>query len=295
MATPRVLLLGAAGQLGTGVGEILRLAGIEMVPVVRSEFEAGSESVTSLERFGRLDYLINCIAFHKVDQCEREPNLAFDINVRFVRDLALFCNRQGASLIQISTDYVYDGKTQAPYLETDRTDPLNVYGISKLAGEKMVLAYATRPFVFRVSSLFGFSGRANHSMNFVDKMLTQAASGESIRVIEDQVMSPTYTEDAARAMAAIITRNDRNYGLYNVCNSGSCSWYEFACKIFELSSISVEIAKAAYDNFHSKVTRPQFCSMNNDKINRIHEMPHWEVALANYIKKRAQREGADIV
>ena len=293
MRHARVLLLGAAGLLGTAIKKIFLSQNIEVTGLTRAEFDASHDKVDKLDQYGEHEYLINCIAFHKVDQCEHEISSAFDLNCRFVHDLALYCSEHVSTLIHVSTDYVFDGSKPGPYSETDMAEPLNVYGISKLAGEKAALAYSRRSFVLRVSSLFGHRSTMNQPPHFVDKILSQASKGTLIKVIDDQIMSPTFTDDVARAMEAIIKNRMSDYGLYHCSNSGECSWFEFAEEILRQAELEAEIHPVSVKEFHSSVRRPQFCSLNNDRINALYKMRHWTEALSLYMKNREVVRGGN--
>ena len=279
-----VLLLGAAGQLGTAISKVFDEGGIKLSALTRAGFDADSDIVpVRLTPYREYDYLINCIAYHKVDQCEDNASQSFKINAELVHNLARFCSANDITFIHISTDYVFDGFKREAYVEQDLPSPLNVYGTSKLAGEMLARAYAPKHFVLRVSSMFGEKTADITNVNFVEKMVDAAKRGEPLKVIDDQMISPTYTEDAAHAIQAIIEKDVTDYGLYHACNSGECSWYDFASKIFELTGLTNELTPITYSEFHAKARRPQYCSMDNSKLGKIHRMRLWSEALAEYI------------
>jgi dTDP-4-dehydrorhamnose reductase len=283
----RVLLLGAAGQLATGVRKVSADAGIQLTPLTRAEFDADQDTVEDcLSRYADHDYVINCIAFHKVDQCEKNSAQSFKINAELVFDLSRFCAEHDLTMIHLSTDYVFDGRQRAAYVEDDLPAPLNIYGTSKLAGEMIVRAYVPRHFVLRVSSLFGEKVTDDPDVNFVEKMIGAARQGKPLRVIDDQIMSPTHTEDVARVLKTIIEKNVSDYGLYHACNSGECSWFEFAQAVFEQAGLPGRVSPITYTEFHTTTPRPQYCSMDNSRINAIHPMKPWREALHDYLAVR---------
>src|SRR5437660_1253984 len=178
------------------------------------------------------DVVISSAAYHKVEECEQPPALSFGVNAVGPRNLALACRCSNAVLVHFSTDYVFDGARQQPYTETDLPHPLNVYGISKLAGEGMVALTWERHFVIRTCGLYGVAGSSGKGGNFVETMLRKAAEGAPIRVVDDQVLTPTFTGDLAEGVARLL--DTEVYGLYHISAEGQCSWHEFARKIFEL-------------------------------------------------------------
>ncbi|UCE23937.1 MAG: dTDP-4-dehydrorhamnose reductase [Candidatus Zixiibacteriota bacterium] len=291
----KVLLLGAAGQLGTGIRKVFAETPIEVTSLTRTEFDADIDTVEpTLEKYVGSDYVINCIAFHKVDQCEKSPWQSFKINAELLLDLSQYCDRHDITLIHLSTDYVFDGKKQDAYVETDLPGPLNVYGTSKLAGEMIVKAYAPKHFVLRVSSMFGDTAGDDPNVNFVEKMIDAARRGKELRVIDDQIMSPTHTEDVARLMGAIVENEVTDYGLYHACNSGECSWFEFAETIFELTGLQARISPITYTEFHAAATRPQYCSMDNSKASGILQIKPWQEALRDYLRIKGYiKQGED--
>jgi dTDP-4-dehydrorhamnose reductase len=281
----KVLLLGAAGQLATGIRKVFAGTDIRLTPLTRAEFDADQDTVKDcLGRYADHEYVINCIAFHKVDQCEKNSAQSFRINAELVVDLSRFCAEHDLTMIHVSTDYVFDGRRRAAYVEDDLPAPLNIYGISKLAGEMIARVYAPRHFVLRVSSLFGEKDTDDPDVNFVEKMIGAARQGKSLRVIDDQIMSPTHTEDVARTLQVIIEKTVSDYGLYHACNSGECSWFEFAKAIFEQTGLPGRVNPITYTEFHTVAPRPQYCSMDNSRISAIRSMKPWREALHDYLR-----------
>lgn len=277
--------MGANGQLGTDIVRAFRGSDTELTALTRQEYDAGRDDPSAgLDRYRDHDYLINCIAYHKTDQCEQNPEESFNVNGSLVLALAKFCTANDMTFIHMSTDYVFDGLKKEPYVEDDLPSPLNVYGTSKLAGESFARAYSKRHFIFRLSSLFGSKETDDPDINFVEKMLHAARQGEPVRVIDDQFMSPTHARDAARTVRAFIEEEITRYGIYHCCNSGSCSWFEFAHKIFELCRLNANLSPISYAEFHTRARRPQYCSMSNSKLGEFYRMKHWAAALEDYLR-----------
>ena len=280
----RIAIIGADGQLGTDL--VPALKGQDVVPLFWPEFditraEAAAETLSQI----RADAVINTAAFHRVDECEDRADSAFAVNALAVRDLARTCRSLGAVLVHFSTDYVFDGTKRTPYLEEDRPGPLSVYAASKLAGEHFVRAYADRAFVIRTCGLYGKSGCLGKGRNFVETMLHLAASGrKEIKVIDDQVVTPTPTMELAARVAELV-RTDA-YGLYHMTAEGSCSWHEFARAIFELAggdpSIVVPVDSAA---FGAKARRPAYSVLENARMKATGLTPFslWRDALSAYL------------
>lgn len=290
----RVLLLGAAGLLGTGIRAVFEGTDIRLTGLTRSDFDADIHGAEDrLAECGDADYLINCIAYHKVDQCEDNVEQSFKINSALVCELARYCAARDMVMIHISTDYVFDGRMQRPYVETDLPGPLNIYGASKLAGESVVRAYAPKHFILRVSSLFGDREPFDAGMNFVEKMVDAARRRKPLNVIDDQIMSPTFSHDVAEAIKAIVEKDFDQYGLYHACNSGECSWFEFARAVFDLTGLENDLTPVSYCEFHTYARRPQYCSMHNSALAQVYSMRSWNEALEDYLRRRGYLKRKD--
>lgn len=233
-----ILLVGADGQLGF---ELLRELGPAAIALTHRDIEIGDAvgTLASVEAAAP-ETVINTAAYHNLPDCEKDPERAFRVNVLGPRNLARACRKTGARLVHISTDYVFDGRKQAPYTEDDVPCPLNVYGASKAAGEFFVPA-AGRWLTIRTSSLFGIRGcRAKGGRNFVKTMLLAAGSRPALEVSANIVSSPTSARDAARKIRELLER-DAPSGIYHVANGGAVSWYEFAREIFRQAGLTVEV------------------------------------------------------
>jgi len=284
----KIALIGADGQLGSDL--IPALNGREVVPLTWPAFDVvKTEEAAGILSKIRPDVVINTAAFHRVDECEDRADMAFAVNAIAVRDLARTCRALGAVLVHFSTDFVFDGEKRSPYLEEDRPGPLSVYAASKLAGEHFVRAYTERAFVVRTCGLFGRAGCLEKGRNFVETMLALQASGrKEIKVVQDQIITPTPTAELAARISDLI--GTEAYGLYHMTAEGDCSWYEFARAIFELSggdpSIVVPVDAAAYG---AKARRPAYSVLENGRMKTIGLKPFsaWRDALARYLREKA--------
>lgn len=205
------------------------------------------------------DVIINCAAYTNVDKCETDQDTAFAINADGVKNLALACKEAGSVLYHISTDFVFDGKKKEPYKETDSVNPLSIYGKSKLAGEQYIQSILTEYAIFRTSWLFGCYGK-----NFVSTILNLSDEKDEIQVVNDQSGCPTFTVDLAEVIIRMLDRQSR--GIYHVCNSGICSWYDFAVKIIELSERNTKIIPITTQQLKRPASRPQFSALDCTKL-----------------------------
>ena len=282
----KAAIIGANGQLGVDLCRVLAAQGLSVALFTRRDLDVSDAAqVDQMLESSRPDVVISTAAFHKVEECEQQPAQSFAVNAIGPRNLASACRRHNAVLVHFSTDYVFDGKQQRPYTESDLPGPLNVYAVSKLAGEGMVAFSCQRYFVIRTCGLYGLAGSRGRGGNFVETMLKKAGEGAPIHVVNDQVLTPTFTGDLAEAVSQII-RTDV-YGLYHVTAEGQCSWYEFARKIFELEKLAVDLKPVSTAEFYSLVQRPAYSVLSKQKLNRLGlSMPRWDDGLARYLAAR---------
>jgi dTDP-4-dehydrorhamnose reductase len=280
----KIAVVGANGQLGMDLRRTLSAETI--VPLAHCDLDvSNSEQVDQVLVSARPDVVINTAAFHNVEQCEKQPGTSFAVNATGTRNLALACRRINAVLVHFSTDYVFDGGQQQPYTELDLPHPLNVYAVSKLAGEGLVSFTWKRHFIIRTCGLYGVAGSRGKGGNFVETMLKKAGEGVPIRVVNDQVLTPTFTGDLAAAISQLI--RTEAYGLYHVSAEGQCSWYEFARKIFELENLKVDLKPVSTTEFPSPVQRPAYSVLSKQKLNKLGiTMPPWEDGLSRYLGQR---------
>ncbi len=278
----KVAVIGV-GQLGS---DLVKVFGDDAVPLTHRDIEVTDFTSCEILREIKPDVVINTAAYHKTDECEDNPEKSFSVNAIGARNVALICKDIGAVNIFVSTDYVFDGNKGQPYSEDDVPNPINVYGVSKYAGEIFTRYISDKHYIVRVSSLFGAAGASGKGGNFVETMIKKAKAGEEINVVEDITMSPTYTKDAAFAIKQIIEKK-LPYGIYHVTNDGYCTWYEFAKAIFELAGISAKLNPTTSDKYPTKAKRPKNSSLSIEKLKSCGvEMRHWKDALKAYLEEK---------
>ena len=259
----------------------------EVIPLTHADIEITDIDSVKKQLTGyKPDVVINTAAYVRVDDCEIYPEKAFLVNTTGALNVAKISDEIGAIDVYISTDYVFDGEKCEPYTEKDLPNPLNVYGMSKYAGEIFTRNYSRKYYIIRVASLYGKAGASGKGGNFVETMIKKAKNKEKITVVDDMVMSPTYTRDAARAIKKIIEK-DLPYGIYHASNSGFCSWYEFAKKIFELLNLEVDLKPISAKNLTRKAKRPIFSALENKKLSKHNlKMPSWQEGLKKYLYEK---------
>jgi dTDP-4-dehydrorhamnose reductase len=285
----KVAVIGANGQLGSDVTDAFRSQGNEVCPLTHADIELGNlDSVSERLREIRPEVIVNTAAMHHVEQCEREPEAAFAVNGIGARNLAMVSRELDAVLMHISTDYVFDGNKKTPYEEGDAPRPLNVYGVTKLAGEHFVRSATDRHFVVRTSAIYGKQPcRAKGGLNFVELMLKLARERGKVRVVDSEFVTPTPTKEIAQQLVAL-SRSDC-YGLYHGTSEGSCSWYEFAREIFSLTRTPVQLEIAGPNEFPAKVARPSYSVLENRGLNSqyLNVFQSWQAGLRDYLGMRA--------
>ena len=279
----KIALLGANGQLGQDLQQALHSHDVRRL--TRKEIDVTNHALTrSVLMDIRPDVVLNTTAYHRVDDCEVHPELAYSVNVLAVLNLARIANDLKAILVHISTDYVFDGRANQPYTEKSEAFPLSVYANSKFAGELLVRSTAHKYFLIRTCGLYGAAGSQGKGGNFVQIMLSKARRGESIRVVEDQVVTPTYTVDLAHQIALILQTG--HFGLFHMTNEGSCTWFEFARSIFEIAGVKADLSPTTSDIYKLPAIRPKFSVLENARLKELglNRMRPWRDALAAYLK-----------
>jgi len=277
----RVAILGSAGQLGADLVEVLRQdSSFEVIPLSHQEADCTrAEQVREVIARLRPDHVINCAAFVRVDDCEDQPGIAFEVNAVGAFNVARACAAVDACCVYISTDYVFDGTKKTPYVESDAPNPINVYGASKLAGEHLVRQAAPRWLIVRVASLFGKTGARGKGGNFIETILAKAATGEALRVVDDIRISPTYARDAAEVIRhLVITDVD---GLVHAANTGSCTWYDFARTALDLCNLTATIVPVSASVYPAKARRPRNSVLECSR--KITLIPDWRTGLRHYL------------
>lgn len=286
-----VLIFGGTGQIGT---ELCRVFA-DRVVVAPSHVEVPFEdeaAVSSILDSERPVLVINATAYHQLDQCDRNPKTAFDVNALAVGAAAKACADRGIRFATIGTDYVFSGADGRPYSEEDRESPLNVYGVSKLAGERYAFNANPQTVVFRVSGVFGRSGYSNKGLSFVERMITLAEKGDPIRVVDNVFFSPTYAPHAAVTMRKVLEREE--IGLFHITNAGMCSWYDLAVEAIAAAGLSASVERTKYSNEESAIKRPLCSALTHGELQRrgYESPPSWQRGVAEYAVGRRTRLGA---
>lgn len=274
-----ILITGANGQLGMALRRILpQILNARLFFTDHTQLDITHGEL--LNRFivdNDISHIVNCAAYTNVDRAEEEKAICSAINAEGVKTVALAADNYGAKIIHISTDYVFDGHSYKPYTESDKVNPASHYGSSKRAGETALLALAPDSIIIRTSWLYGH----DTNRNFVGRILAKASSGENLKVVADQIGSPTYTDDLAMAIARILATPQWFPGVYHYCDAGVCSRYDFAKAILDLSGKgAVSIEPISTDNNFLNATaapRPHYSVLDTSKIRLTYgvETPHW--------------------
>jgi dTDP-4-dehydrorhamnose reductase len=284
----RIAVLGSTGQLGTDLVEALQTSKLfEVLPLDHAAVECTDlDSVRTIFNKLRPQVVVNCAAFVRVDECEDRPQKAFEVNALGGFHVARSCAEIDALCVYISTDYVFDGSKSSAYTESDTPSPINVYGVSKLAGEQLVRQAARRWLIVRMASLFGKAGARGKGGNFVETIIEKAKAGESLRVINDAWMSPTYSYDAAQALVRILQSNVT--GLLHLTNQGSCTWYEFSGAILDFVGLAAKIEPVTAAHFSTRARRPRDSSLESERLDALlgHRTRSWQEALKAYLVEK---------
>jgi dTDP-4-dehydrorhamnose reductase len=278
-----ILLIGSNGQLGTDLRN--SSADRSVTSITRGELDIRDDRrIAEVLDETRPDVIVNTAAFVNVDECEIHEEMAYAINSKAVMHLATQSERIGARLVHISTDYVFDGSRRESYPEDAPTRPVNVYGKSKLKGEQHVRTICRRHLIVRSSGLYGVAGSSGKGGNFVRTMLRLGREKGEVSVVTDQVLTPTNTDDLARALWGLIDREAQ--GVFHVTNSGSCSWFEFARAIFELRGMDVAMHPIDSATLGYRARRPAYSVLDNGKLvqSGYAEMRPWRDALAGHLE-----------
>lgn len=275
----KILVTGVKGQLGHDVVNELAGRGIEAVGVDIEEMDiTDAGSVDRVIKEAAPDAVIHCAAYTAVDAAEENEEICRRVNAQGPRNIANVCKELDIKMIYISTDYVFGGQGEHFWQPGDACDPQSVYGRTKYEGELAVQDILDKYFIVRIAWVFGVNGK-----NFVKTMLNLSRTHDTIRVVNDQFGSPTYTYDLARLLADMVLTD--KYGVYHATNEGTCSWYEFACAIFREADVKVNVMPVSTAEYGAKAKRPANSRMNNEKLaeNGFEKLPSWQDALARYV------------
>jgi dTDP-4-dehydrorhamnose reductase len=281
----KLLVTGARGMLGTDLCAVLRARGEEVVPADLAEFDLTDPAATlAFVRHCSPAVIINCAAYTAVDQAEADRDTAFRVNRDGARNLAQAAAEIGAVLLHLSTDYVFDGTKDGPYLEDDPPNPRSVYGESKLAGELAVRETLPAHWIVRTAWLYGIHGKS-----FPRTILELAQRGEPLRVVNDQRGGPTYTVHLAEALAQMVAQP--HYGTYHAVNSGSCTWYDLACAVLSAAGLSVEVQPVPTSAFPRPAHRPANSVLDTTKLATVYgiTLPAWEEGVRGFVEAWKQK------
>ncbi|WP_027126243.1 dTDP-4-dehydrorhamnose reductase [Gelidibacter mesophilus] len=223
-----------------------------------------------------INWVINCAAYTNVDKAETDIEVAEKVNITGVQNLAQACKKSNSKLIHISTDFVFNGAHNKAYTEEDQPDPINIYGKTKLHGEREIVSILDAYFILRTSWLYSEFGR-----NFLNTMLRLAKEKDELQIVDNQIGTPTYAGDLAQFIIGLILTESNSYGLYNYSNEGVASWYDFAKSIFEIGEVKIDVHPIPSDSFPTAARRPVFSVLDNAKIKRVFNMrpPYWRDSL----------------
>jgi dTDP-4-dehydrorhamnose reductase len=288
----RIAVIGSTGQLGTDLMKTLREKH-EVIGLTHQDLEVTDYNSCLILKENRPDIIINTAAFHKTDQCEDEPLKAFSVNAVGARNVAAVSAEIEATATFISTDYVFDGSEKEPYTEDDAPNPINTYGISKLAGE-LFTKQNPKHYIVRLSSLFGVAGASGKGGNFVETMITKAKKNEPLSVVNDMWMTPTYTKDAARIIQEIIEKR-LPFGIYHGSNKGRCTWFQFAEEILRLAGLKATLKPIDTSQQQAKARRPAFSALRSTKLPAYGiQARGWKEALADYMVEKGHLSKASL-
>lgn len=277
----RILVTGEDGQLGYEVARLLKQAGETCLGTTRQSLDLrDAQSVSRTLLDFAPDVVVHCAAYTAVDRAESEAEECRRVNVEGTRALAISCRDIGAKMVYVSTDYVFDGAGSQPMEVDHPPGPLSIYGQTKLEGEQVARQLVDKLFIVRTTGAFGINGN-----NFVKTMLRLADQGTAVRVVKDQIISPTYVLDLATLLVQMI-KTDR-YGTYHATNEGFCSWYEFACEIYRQAGRTVDVTPILSDDYPTAAKRPCNSRLSKASLDAagFDRLPPWQDALSRFLKQ----------
>lgn len=288
----KILITGSRGQVGSQLINILNKGKSELgeVPIkIKNAVVIGKDSkelnIANFDNVKKVfkeikpDIVINAAAYTNVDGCEANKELAFNVNAFGAKNLAIACEDIDAKIVHISTDYIFSGEGSIPFKESDEASPQSIYGISKNMGDNFVREFSSKHFIVRPSWVYGYNGK-----NFVYTVMKVGKERGSLKVVNDQRGNPTNVEDLSHHILKLIATE--RYGVYHCSGHGECTWYDFACKIIELSRIPCKVIPCATDEYPSEAKRPTYSSLDNLMLRNTvgDEMRSWEEALSTFIE-----------
>lgn len=289
-----VVILGAGGQLAADLHKVSQInekinKQVDVICLDHKKLDVtDKKKVFSLLASISPNIVINTAAYHKVDEIEEKQSEAFLINTIAQKNLAEYCASANSKLVFFSSDYVFglDKKRNTPYKETDLVSPINTYGISKAAAELMVKSYCSKHFIIRTAGLFGSTNPSGKGENFVELMIRLAKNGNELHVVNDQIMSPTYTANLAQNVFEILFTEE--YGTYHMTSEGQCSWWDFATEIFKQLHLKTKCLPVDSNFFHNAAKRPSYSVLENYNLKKmnLNKMLTWQESLSLYLKEK---------
>lgn len=279
----KLLIVGANGQLGTDMVKLSEKRGIECTGIDFPDIDiTKNDSVRSVVDTVKPSIIINCAAFTAVDDCETKKEIAFKVNGDGCGILAQESQRVKAKLIHISTDYVFNGTKETPYVETDIPSPATEYGKSKLKGEQLIAQYTENYQIYRIAWLYGLYGN-NFVKTIKNAALKKQGTGEALKVVNDQFGTPTWTVDVCEQIVAVM--NLDLSGIFHCTSEGSCTWYDFAKTIVDAYGINTPVNACTTQEYPRPAPRPKFSVLENERLKKegVNQMPFWIEAFRNYI------------
>jgi dTDP-4-dehydrorhamnose reductase len=284
----KIAVIGANGQLGTDLCKVLQNQDVTALDIDEIDI-TNVDSVKKVFSNYHPDIIINTAAYVRVDDCERHKDTAYKVNAIGARNIAVIAQKVNAKLVFIGTDYIFGGESEPrliPYMEFDHPAPINIYGSSKLGGEDFVKHLCNRYFIVRVSGLFGVAGSSGKGGNFIETILKLAKERSELRVVDDQIFSPSYTVDVANIIAQLI--KTENYGIYHVTNKEICSWYDFALEILSKTGLKTPVIPIKSDELNQQAKRPAYSVMDHYhlRLMGLDNLRSWQEALQDYLKQK---------
>jgi dTDP-4-dehydrorhamnose reductase len=279
----KIVIIGANGQLGSELCLHLEKKH-QIIGLTHGDIEiTNGDHVKTLLTGLHPDIIINTAAYHNLPDCEKNPDISFQVNAIGALNLAKTASDLGSVLVHYSTDYVFDGEKKEPYLETDLTNPLNIYAMTKLNGEILIKNYCSRSFIIRTSGLYGKTICRAKGTNFITTMEKAARERDVVKVVNDEILTPTPVFEIASNTASLI--ETEGFGIYHMTCEGQCSWFEFAGVIFKELKLKTPLISCTSKEFPSEIKRPSYSVLENYKLKSVNlnHMSHWKDALIKYL------------
>lgn len=279
-----ILIIGGNGQLGSDLDTVLSKNSHNCTSVGSDDLNIAKSGFEDYFVDKNFDIIINTSAYHNLEDCEENKEKSLSINTIPLYKLSKISNINKSLLIHFSTDYVFDGHSKRPYTELDEPNPLNVYGQTKLMGEKIIQLMCNQYYIIRTSGLYGKNPCRGKGKNFVDLMLDLAKSNKELKVVDDEELSPTNTYFLSYQILKMLNNNLPN-GLYHAVSNGSCTWNDFAKEIFKIKDLNIKVLRAGPNDFPKKTPRPSFSALKNTNLDKedCNYMPDWREGLKEYL------------